>query len=473
MSQNAHGLTQIAISKNVLLGYTAPMPSTSSPRATQPTASPAAERTSTLAATPPMGWNSFDCYDLMVTEEDVIGNAEYMARHLKKHGYEYIVVDMAWYDPLSAPWGRSNAPYEIDAYGRLLPCPVKFPSAAGGAGFKPLADRIHALGLKFGIHIMRGISRQAVNARLPILGTSYNAADVANKANTCVWWEGSWGVDPSHPAAAAWYASNVRLFAEWGVDFIKADDMSCPYWPKEVELLRQAIDGCGREMVLSLSPGEAPVAEAAHLKKHANMWRISGDFWDNWPQLYKMFDLLHAWEGHSGPGHWPDADMLPLGYIRIRRSPALPPHHTHFTPDEQRTLMTLWCIARSPLMFGGDMRVLDPGTFALITHPEVLHMLRTSSRARQVMREGYRIAWTARAENGGTYLALFNTSPQGTPELGIEETHVGIALASIDLTGNVQVRDVWARADLGTTSGFLNAHIPAHGARLFLLTPTA
>jgi hypothetical protein len=424
-----------------------------------------------LAATPPMGWNSFDCYDLAVTEEDVAGNAEYMARHLARHGYGYVVVDMAWYDPLSAAWGRGNAPFEMDGHGRLLPCPSKFPSAAGGAGFKPLADRVHALGLKFGIHIMRGVSRQAVRARTPILGTELTAADIADTSDTCVWWEGSWGVDAARPGAREWYASNIRLYADWGVDFIKADDMAFPYRAGEIELIRQAIDDCGREMVLSLSPGEAPVSEAAHLKRHANMWRISGDFWDHWPQLCKMFDLLHAWEGHSGPGHWPDADMLPLGYLRIRRNPAHAPRHTNFTPDEQRTLMTLWCIARSPLMFGGDLRVLDPGTIALITHPEVLHMHRTSTQARQVMREGYRIAWAARAEGGGTYVALFNTSPQGTPELGIEETQVGIRLDAVGLSGSVQVRDVWARADLGATSGFLNAHVPAHGARLFLLTP--
>jgi len=115
-----------------------------------------------FATRPPMGWNSYDYYDTNVTEADVLANARYMAENLKEYGWEYIVVDIQWYAYNTAsmrdvfqyiPFGKN----EMDEYGRLFPCVDKFPSSANGAGFKPLADKIHGMGLKFGIHIMRGI----------------------------------------------------------------------------------------------------------------------------------------------------------------------------------------------------------------------------------------------------------------------------------------------------------------------------
>ena len=424
--------------------------------------------TAPLALTPPMGWNSFDCYDQAVTEEEALGNAEYMARHLHRHGYEYIVIDGMWYDPMSAAWGRSDVPLVIDEYGRYQPCPVKFPSSAGGAGFKPIADKVHALGLKFGIHIMRGISRRAVRENLPILGTQRRAADVADTSSICSWWEQSYGINAAKEGAQEWYDSNVRMYAEWGVDFIKADDLSAPYGRGEIELIRSAIDRCGRDMVLSLSPGETPITAAEHVKTHANMWRVSGDFWDEWPQLLKMFDLLEKWQPHIGPGHWPDADMLPLGLISIRRNPPKMPRITRFTPEEQRTLMTLWCIARSPLMYGGDMRVLDPFTLSLITNEDVLAMHRVSTANRVLFHNDYRVAWTAKAgpespAAGATYVALFNTSDR-------DEVQISAAFADLGIAGPARVRELWTREDLGTVAERVQALVAPHGAKLFALS---
>jgi hypothetical protein len=431
-----------------------------------------------------MGWNSFDCYDMDVTEEEVLGNAEYMARHLHRYGYEYVVIDGMWYDPTSAAWGRSDVPLVIDETGRYQPCPVKFPSSAGGAGFKPIADQVHALGLKFGIHIMRGISREAVRQNLPILGTQRRAGDVGDTKSICSWWERSYGIAAAKEGAQEWYDSNVRMYAEWGVDFIKADDLSAPYGRGEIELIRNAIDRCGRDMVLSLSPGETPIAAAEHVKTHANMWRVSGDFWDEWPQLLKMFDLLEKWQPHIGPGHWPDADMLPLGLISIRRNPPKMPRITRFTPEEQRALMTLWCIARSPLMFGGDMRVLDPWTLSLITNEDVLAMHRASTGNRVLFHNDYRVAWTAKAAGGAgeapagatggvadairraagaTYLALFNTS-------NFDEVQISAALSDLGIASPVRVRELWTREDLGIVADRVQAVVPPHGAKLFLLT---
>ena len=284
-----------------------------------------------FALRPPMGWNSYDYYDTNVTEADVLKNAEFMAKHLKPYGWEYIVVDIQWYAWNTAsmrdkfqyiPFGKN----EMDAYGRLLPCPEKFPSSANGAGFKPLADKIHDLGLKFGIHIMRGIPRLAAHHHMPILGTDVTADMVAEPASVAEWNPDMYGI-LNCKAGQTYYDSILELYASWGVDFIKVDDIcSTGFYPHrgygrkhEVEMLHRAIEKCGRPVVLSLSPGPATVEESWHYSRYANMWRITDDFWDNWETLLYMFDRCEKWQDHVHPGCWPDCDMLPLGRVGMFR----------------------------------------------------------------------------------------------------------------------------------------------------------
>ena len=246
-----------------------------------------------IAQFPPMGWNSWDCYGAAVTEDIVRKNADYMAAHLKPFGWEYVVVDIQWYQPTAV-----NHEYEpfadvvMDDYGRLLPAVNRFPSAADGAGFKPLADYVHSLGLKFGIHIMRGMPRMAAHRRLPIEGSEYFCHQAANPNSVCAWNPDMYGLHCDRPEAAAYYRSIFRLYASWGVDFVKCDDIAreYPHCQREIELISEAYRGCGRDIVLSLSPGPAPVDRAEHLKTYANMWRITDDFWDNWQLLKPMFE---------------------------------------------------------------------------------------------------------------------------------------------------------------------------------------
>lgn len=418
-----------------------------------------------IAETPPMGWNSWDCYGASVTEAEVRGNAEYMAAHLKAYGWEYVVVDIQWYEPTADssayhPFAR----LEMDAYGRLIPAVNRFPSAAGGQGFGPLASYVHSLGLKFGIHIMRGIPRQAVHAHTPVLGSNVDAAAIAHPSSVASWNTDMYGVDTSKPGSQAWYDSLFQLYAAWGVDFVKVDDIADPYSAGEIEQIRRAIDACGRPIVLSLSPGPAALAHAEHLKAHATMWRISWDFWDRWQDLLKNFALCAAWAGHSGPGHWPDADMLPLGHIGIRSGfHGLPDRQSFFTRDEQRALMTLCCIARSPLMFGGELRDNDAWTLALLTNPEVLAVLQQSADGRQLYRRHDCVAWAASAPDGGHYLAHFNLSDAPAT--------VETALAELQLAGSYQLRDLWERRECGSADRQIATQLPAHGARLLKLTP--
>lgn len=368
----------------------------------------------TMLHKPPMGWNSYDYYDTTVNEEQVRANAEYMAEHLKEYGWEYVVVDIAWYS-YEAGEQRDKFQYvpfakvEMDEYSRLLPCVKRFPSSAGGKGFQPLAEYVHSLGLKFGIHIMRGIPRQAAHLRTAIKNSAHRANEIANPSSICFWNPDMYGVEPKAEGAQEYYDSLLELYAQWGVDFIKCDDicrMDAPSSRAEIAMLHRAIEKCGRDIVLSLSPGPALVEENDFYQEHANMWRITDDFWDSWKSLRDMFDRCRNWQEYVADGGYPDCDMLPLGMLgkgfgNERR--------TNFTPDEQRTMMTLWSIFKSPLMLGAELTKLDAETLALITNRGVLHMLEATEGARECFRDDSLIAWHTRENGAGAeYLAIFN-----------------------------------------------------------------
>jgi hypothetical protein len=319
-------------------------------------------------------------------------------------------VDIQWYEPGATSFNyREGAPLVMDEYSRLVPAPNKFPSAANGQGFKALAEYVHSKGLKFGIHMMRGIPRQAVNANTPILGTTVRAADIADKTSTCPWNPDMYGVNMSKPGGQAYYDSIFQMLAGWGVDFVKVDDLSRPYHKAEIEGIRKAIDKTGRPIVFSTSPGETPLAEGEHVSQHANMWRVSDDFWDSWPALFEQFERMRKWAPYSGPGHFADADMLPLGAIRQVPGYSGGPW-TRFTKDEQVTMMTLWAMSRSPLMMGGDLTKSDDWTLSLLTNDEVLAVNQHSQNNRQLFNRSGNVAWIADVPNSkDKYLGVFNT----------------------------------------------------------------
>ena len=413
-----------------------------------------------LAPRPPMGWNSWNSFATTITEAQARETARIMAEKLLPFGYDIFTVDIQWYEPEASSYTYNARPKPaMDGNGRMIPAPNRFPSSAGGKGFTQLARNVHALGLQFGIHVMRGIPRAAVEANLPILGTSYRAADVADKSSVCSWNPDMYGVDMTRPGAQAYYDSIFRLYAEWGVDFVKMDDMSRPYdaHAAEIEAAHKAIQATGRPITLSLSPGETPVIRGDHVRKYAQMWRISDDFWDDWGMLEAQFTRLENWTPWRGPGSWPDADMLPLGRL------ALGERDTRFTPDEQKTLMTLWAIARSPLIMGGDLRHLDAATLALLTNSEVLAVNQASQgNCPHFVEDGVRV-WSAVPEDGkGRYLALFNT--------GDKARDVGVKLRDLGISGPVAVRDLWAGAALGQQVEWVSTMLPAHGAGLYRLS---
>ena len=414
--------------------------------------------------TPPMGWNSWDCYGAAVTEDIVRANAEYMAKNLKQYGWEYVVVDIQW----SAPNAKTHEydPFTelcMDEYSRLIPAPERFPSSAGGKGFAPLAEYVHSLGLKFGIHIMRGIPRQAVHRNTAILGSKHTAREIAKTASICAWNTDMYGVNPEKEGAKEYYESIFKLYAEWGVDFVKCDDIAreLPHEESELIMLSNALKSCGRDMILSLSPGPALPEKSELYKQTANMWRITDDFWDEWDLLYAMFERCERWAGHCGAGHWPDADMLPIGAIKQDYSAD---NWTAFTFDEAKTMMTLWSIFRSPLMIGAEMTKLDDETLKLLTNEDIIGMNKKARPSHQIWRKEINgvemILWVAVCDDGGWYVAVFNA--------GEKENEITFPLTDLEIYDPVSGRDLWTGEKVSNTQK-LTVKLPAHGATAFLL----
>lgn len=395
-----------------------------------------------------MGWNSWDSYGLSVAESEFRANTTWLARNLKAHGWRYAVVDEGWY--LTNPSAKPGSfAFRLSADGRYLPAENRFPSARGDVGFRPLADELHRQGLKFGIHIIRGIPREAVRKDLPIANSSFRAADAADQSDTCSWNTDNYGVRYS-PAGQAYYDSLAELYAKWGVDLIKVDCIAQPYKGDQIRMISDALKKTGRPMVLSLSPGPAPLGKADELRKEAQMWRISGDIWDHWAHdpkisysqsIVEQFPLSSAWSRYAGDGHCPDEDMLPLGYLGPRPG-AGSARATRLAKGEQRTLMTLWCMARSPLFMGGNLTKMDEWTKELLTNDEVLAANQHASGAHQVSNDGEKIIWAAKAERGA-YVALFNVSD-------VRQT-IRYPLQSLGAGKTAfQIRDLWLHRDLGT-----------------------
>ena len=421
---------------------------------------PASEKTQRInntkkeltAPTPPMGWNSWNNYGCDVTEAEFRSQVDYVSSKLSKVGYQYMTIDISWYSPSVSADPRS--PYhhptysrhdaEMDAYGRLLPAKNKFPSAVNGS-FKPLADYVHSKGLKFGLHIMRGIPWQAVEKDLPILGSKFKAKDIANPADVCLWYNATYGVDMSKSGAQEYYNSIFKLYASWGVDFIKVDDLSMPYHADEITAIRKAIEQCGRKIVFSTSPGSTPTTARYHILTNADMFRVSADFWDNWKRLKEQFSLASTWAMHADDGG---------------------ERFTRFTHSEQYTLMSLWCIAKSPLIIGNDLTQNDAFTDSILSNEEVIAVNQQGINQRHVADKDGQVIWESTTANKKSkYVALFNQNEVDEPVL--------LKFDQIGLKGKCTVRDLWTKKELGVFENEFAPQISSHGAGMYKITPVA
>ncbi|WCJ38572.1 Melibiase family protein [Euphorbia peplus] len=357
------------------------------------------------ASFPPRGWNSYDSFCWTISEEEFLQSAEIVSQRLKAHGYEYVVVDYLWYRrKVPGAYVDSLGFDVIDEWGRMIPDPARWPSSKGGKGFTEVAKKVHSLGLKFGIHVMRGISTQAYNANSPILdtktgrayvegGRKWTAKDIGIKERTCAWMQhGFMSVNAKTGAGKAFLRSLYEQYAEWGVDFVKndcvfGDDLDI----EEITFVSEVLKKFDRPILYSLSPGTSVTPNMAkEISGLVNMYRVTGDDWDTWGDVASHFDVSRDFsaadmigaEGLLGKS-WPDLDMLPLGWLTDPGSNNGPHRASNLNPDEQKTQMTLWAMAKSPLMFGGDVRKLDDFTYNLITNPTILEINSFSSNNRE------------------------------------------------------------------------------------------
>jgi hypothetical protein len=435
-----------------------------------------------LAPAPPMGWNSWDAYGLTIDEAQYRANVKVLSG-IKDFGWQYAVIDEGWY--MDNPFADTleARKYQWNGNGILIPAVSHFPSSADGAGFKPLADWVHKQGLKFGIHIVRGIPRQAVKANLPIAGSNFHAADAGDTTETCPWDDGNYGVK-DNAAGQAWYDSMLKLYASWGLDYIKVDCISDhPYRPTEIQQIAAAIQKTGRPIVLSLSPGPTALEHAAEVAEVAQMWRISDDHWDGWSFPHKQgdgdfpfgardqFDRLAKWFVYANPGNWPDADMLPWGWLG--------PHpgwgearQSRLTHDEQQSEFTLWAIARSPLILGANLTKLDDFTRSLITNQEILFMNQnvTYSHPVDVTSFGSSFAearvWRGTINSPGAgnyaeYFAFFN--------LGDQPVTLRTSWKQLGLDGSKHLaQNLWTQGGFKESKD-VSVTLPAHGSTVYEL----
>ena len=431
-----------------------------------------------LAPAPPMGWNSWDAYGLAINEDQFKANATVLAT-LAPYGWRYAVIDLGWF--MANPVGHSVEQkfYVWNRHGMLIPAPGRFPSSANGAGFKPLADWVHAHGLKFGIYIVRGMPRQVATTNLPIDGSRYRAADAADTNAPCPWFAGTWGVK-DNAAGQAYYDSMMRLYASWGIDFLKVDCLEGnPYRLSEVRQIATAIHRTGRPIVLSLATGPPPLSEVSQISGLAQMWRISGDRWDGWTFQHKSgsefpfglkeaFERISLWAAYAGSGHWPDPDMLPEGWLGPSPGWGVA-RDSHETFDEQRSEFALWCFARAPLFFGGNLTRLNTLSRSLLTNRTLLAIDQHATSSRPIPASslgaayGSLCAWRAIIAGSGSsgdsqYVALFN--------LADSPTTVKLTWKQLGFRGSKhRTRNIWNDTTLATAK-VISVSLPSHGSAI-------
>ena len=420
-----------------------------------------------LAQTPPMGWNSFDSYGVYLHEKAAFENLEAMAKRLKPHGYEYFVIDAGWFGEFELqpgtlfPAEKHARKMKYNEFGLLQPSTTYFPN-----GFKKLIDRTHELGLKFGLHLMRGIPRSVVKANLPIKGTKYFAQDIADTTSICTWNHQNYGVDMTKPGAQEFYNSLMNQMAEWGVDFVKYDDI-VPF-PKEVKGVAKAIAQCGRPIMLSLSPGGDVDPNHLEAFTKGHMLRITPDIWDDQKGIDECFEGWRKWNGKSRPGFWIDMDMIPFGQLQMMspkpkgitgneskkeiaekiKSGELAKFEllsgkgfnrwSDFTKDQMFTFITMRALSASPLMMGGDLPTLDKFSLGLITNKEMLACNQNGIMGKLTYDKAKIEIWNTPHKDGkGGWIGIFNRNNE-LKSIALKNTNFGA-----DFKMTTKLFDIW------------------------------
>ena len=358
---------------------------------------PSLAQDKTLAATPPMGWNSWNHFAGRIDDKTVRAAADAMVSSgMKAAGYQYIVIDDTWAG-------------KRDDQGFIHPN-EKFPD------MKALADYVHSKGLKLGIYSSPG-------------------------PRTCAGYEGSLGHEEQ----------DAQTYASWGMDYLKYDWCQSGGTVEQMQAaytkMHDALVKTGRPIVFSLCQyGWHKVWEWG-ASVGGNLWRTTGDISDRYFSMAEIGFGQNGLEKFAGPGHWNDPDMLEVG-------------NGGMSEDEYRTHMSLWTILAAPLMSGNDLSQMTPYTVELLTNPEVIAVDQDP-----LGKQGYRIAqegpfetWMKPMADGSKVVGLFNRQ-RTTEEMTVNFSDIGIS-------GEVSVRDLWMKKDMGKFRDKFSAYVPSHGVVL-------
>ncbi|MFF5497205.1 alpha-galactosidase D [Streptomyces aquilus] len=435
------------------------------------TAPTAHAETAPLAAKPYMGWSSWSMQSSKypglnpdgdysyLTEANVLKQAGALAAKLKKYGYEYVNIDAGWW--MDKAWKSG-----FDAYGRQKPDPTRFPR-----GMKAVADDLHAKGLKAGIYLPAGLEKGAYGeGKTPVWNADgCTTADIVyDDLRTTNGWDSSYKLDFSKPCTSKYIDSQAQLIADWGYDFLKLDGVG-PGSGKsgdqydnvaDVAAWNKAIAATGRPIHFELS-WSLDIGHAADWKKYSQGWRVDTDVecycntlvsWEN--SVDDRWDDTPAWTRHAGPGGWNDLDSLDVGNGEM----------DGLTKAERQSYATLWAIAKSPLYTGDDLTRLDSYGLSLLTNREVIAVDQSANPpAHPVTPSDPQQVWAAKNADGTYTVALFN--------LADKPASVTADWSTLGFTGKAAVRDLWNHENLGTYKNRITEALPAHGSRLFTVTP--
>eukprot|EP01084_Bolivina_argentea_P227657 384512_1 len=443
--------------------------------------------TQKLAKTPPRGWNSYDSYGWIINETEVLQNAQAVAKYLHPHGYNYIVIDYGWFVNIN-----NSSEIYLDAYGRPQPDPVRYPHSINGTGLKWLADQIHSMGLLFGIHTSRGVSDQAYYANLPIYQMPNSSTkDIGLTNEECPWGgQPFMSINMSHIDGQTFYNSLYLQYTEWGIDFIKNDCVfgGNAYAYDQILGVHKAIQYTNKSIIYSISAGDdkSPSEQAEEIYNITNMYRTTGDDWDIYNDILLRFNISaqYANDGLIGAkstgtnGYsWPDADMLPFGYLTSPAHKTNGPYRwTQLSAGQQRIQMVLWSIIRSPLFFGGVVMELknDSFTLDLLTNKYCLDVNIQSTNNRQIAAD-YNIndgkypstaIWAAQSVNV-YYVAFFNLfghSPKMNMSVALEKIVVN------DTVKSCKYQNAFDQNDKGTAMQMVVASVPINDTVFYALT---
>jgi alpha-galactosidase len=423
----------------------------------------------TIALTPPMGWNSWNCWGGAVSQEKVLSSARAMVeKGLKDHGWTYVNIDDGWQGR------RGGALHAIQPN-------VKFPD------MKSLGEQVHNLGLKLGIYSTpwRGTYEGHIGSSCDNVDGTYDWIEsgdhsefmrigntssafnqmVGGAQNEALRNKSKEGAEIMAKRRSNWkygaqsfVAQDAKQWADWGVDYLKYDwnPIDVPH----TDAMRAALRATGRDITYSLS-NSAPFPQASEWARLANAWRTTGDINDSWKSLSGIGFNQDRWTSFAGPGHWNDPDMLVVG--KVGWGPKL--HDSRLTPDEQYTHLSLWCLLSAPLLIGCDIASMDEFTLGLLTNDEVLEIDQDALGA-----QGHRVSskenldvYAKTLEDGTLAVGLFNR--------GETPATVTAQWADLGLKEKQKVRDLWRQKDLGIFSDSFASPVAPHGVILVRLSP--